>query len=69
MAATLKYGKTKYVSIISVTDLDILLHYLGGQVSPSGPSGPLVRKCVQVCVSDFNKRNQRLTAQLLTQEF
>ena len=37
MAATPIYGKTKYVSLKVVVDLDLFYNYLGDQVSTSGP--------------------------------
>ena len=42
MSATPIYGKTKFVPLKAVVDLDLFLHYKGDQVSASGPSGPLV---------------------------
>ena len=40
MSATPIYGKTKFVPLEAVVDLDLF----GDQVSASGPSGPLVFK-------------------------
>ena len=42
MGATPIYGKTKYVSLLAVVNLDLFYNYKGDQVSASGPSGPLV---------------------------
>ena len=37
MTATPIYGKTNYVSLKAVVDLDLFYNYLGDQVSASGP--------------------------------
>ena len=41
MAATLIYGKAKYVSLLAIVDLDLFLHYLGDQANLSCCPVPL----------------------------
>ena len=64
MAATPIYGKTKYVSLYAVVDLDLFYNYKGDQVSASGPSGSLVYTCAGLKV---NLRHNRLWINVLAQ--